>query len=80
MLWRLAKRATVGLAKVGWEGHGPSGDIFLAFSTGNTISNDFPLHEPSPPVIKAVNMTRNDMIGTVIGNDADQVFCSHLQY
>ncbi|KAF2759891.1 peptidase family T4 protein [Pseudovirgaria hyperparasitica] len=36
-LQRLAKRATVGLARVGGVGHNPSGDIFLAFSTGNEI-------------------------------------------
>ncbi|KAF0321740.1 Beta-peptidyl aminopeptidase BapA [Colletotrichum sp. SAR11_59] len=34
---RLAKRATVGLSRVGGYGHNPSGDIFLAFSTGNRI-------------------------------------------
>jgi len=34
---RLAKRATVGLARVGGYGHNPSGDIFLAFSTANAI-------------------------------------------
>ncbi|KAH6647320.1 peptidase family S58-domain-containing protein [Truncatella angustata] len=36
-LQRIAKRATVGLARVGGHGHNPSGDIFLAFSTGNEI-------------------------------------------
>ncbi len=36
-LQRLAKRATVGLSRVGGYGHNPSGDIFLAFSTGNEI-------------------------------------------
>ncbi|RYP83104.1 hypothetical protein DL770_005445 [Monosporascus sp. CRB-9-2] len=36
-LQRIAKRATVGLARVGGNGHNPSGDIFLAFSTGNGI-------------------------------------------
>ena len=34
---RLAKRATVGLARTGGTGHNGSGDIFLAFSTGNHI-------------------------------------------
>ncbi|KAI1118413.1 DmpA/ArgJ-like protein [Nemania sp. NC0429] len=34
-LQRLAKRATVGLARVGGHGHNASGDIFLAFSTAN---------------------------------------------
>ncbi|KAH6999423.1 peptidase family S58-domain-containing protein [Ilyonectria destructans] len=36
-LQRLAKRATVGIARVGGYGHNPSGDVFLAFSTGNEI-------------------------------------------
>ena len=34
---RLAKRATVGLSRVGGTGHNGSGDIFLAFSTGNHV-------------------------------------------
>lgn len=36
-LERLAKRATIGIARVGGYAHNPSGDIFLAFSTGNEI-------------------------------------------
>ncbi|KAL2211199.1 DmpA/ArgJ-like protein [Sarocladium strictum] len=36
-LQRLAKRATIGLARVGGYAHNPSGDLFLAFSTGNEI-------------------------------------------
>ena len=34
---RLAKRATVGLGRVGGTGANGSGDLFLAFSTGNRI-------------------------------------------
>lgn len=34
---RLARRATVGLARVGGIGHNGSGDIFLAFATGNHL-------------------------------------------
>ena len=34
---RLAKRITVGLGRVGGYGHDSSGDIFLAFSTGNHV-------------------------------------------
>jgi len=34
---RLAQRATVGLARVGGYGHDTSGDIFLAFATGNHL-------------------------------------------
>jgi D-aminopeptidase len=45
---RLARRATTGLAWVGGIGGNSSGDIFLAFSTGNHIS-------PTDPV-SAVNM------------------------
>lgn len=34
---RLAQRATAGLARVGGMGHNGSGDIFLAFATGNEL-------------------------------------------
>lgn len=34
---RLAQRATVGLARVGGTGYNGSGDIFLAFATGNEL-------------------------------------------
>ena len=37
---RLAQRVTVGLARAGGVGHNGSGDIFLAFSTGNHPSQD----------------------------------------
>lgn len=36
-LKRLARRATVGLGRVGGTGHNGSGDIFLAFSTANRV-------------------------------------------
>ncbi len=34
---RLARRATVGVARTGGYGHDSSGDLFLAFSTGNHL-------------------------------------------
>ncbi len=34
---RMAKRATVGFARAGGVGHNGSGDIFLAFATGNEL-------------------------------------------
>jgi len=37
---RLAQRATVGLARVGGTGYNGSGDIFLAFATGNHVPLD----------------------------------------
>ena len=38
---RLAQRATVGLARVGGVGSDSSGDIFLAFATGNDVPGRF---------------------------------------
>ena len=37
---RLARRATVGLSRVGGVGHNGSGDLFLAFATGNHLPVD----------------------------------------
>jgi len=37
---RLARRATIGLARVGSVAHNGSGDIFLAFATGNHLPSD----------------------------------------
>jgi D-aminopeptidase len=37
---RLAQRATIGLARVGSVGHNGSGDLFLAFATGNHLLAD----------------------------------------
>ena len=36
-LERIARRATLGLARTGTSSGNASGDIFLAFSTGNAI-------------------------------------------
>jgi len=36
---RLAQRATIGLARVGGMGYNGSGDIFLAFATGNQLAS-----------------------------------------
>ena len=45
---RLAKRATAGLARVGGTGHDGSGDIFLAFATGN----DWPVRAEQPTALQ----------------------------
>lgn len=47
---RLARRATVGLARVGGTGGNGSGDIFLAFSTGNRV----PLTATSPVTVSTL--------------------------
>ncbi len=48
---RLAKRVPVGLGRVGGYGHNSSGDIFLAFSTGNhvPVGADAPISLESLP-------------------------------
>lgn len=48
-LQRLARRATVGLARAGGHGHNPSGDIFLAFSTGTSVP------------VQSISMTRREV-------------------
>jgi D-aminopeptidase len=49
-LKRLARRATMGLARTGSTSGNGSGDIFLAFSTANAHAND----EPGPNTIQTV--------------------------
>ncbi|MCC6674104.1 MAG: P1 family peptidase, partial [Thermomicrobiales bacterium] len=45
---RLAQRASLGLARVGSISGDGSGDLFLAFSTGNTDVERHDGHEPLP--------------------------------
>jgi D-aminopeptidase len=52
---RLARRATTGLAWVGGIGANSSGDIFLAFSTGNRVAEGDPL--PAVRMMAADGMT-----------------------
>lgn len=78
-LQRLAKRATVGLGKVGGYGNNTSGDIFLAFSTANKIpmqevsmsgkpARPVHPHQPSP---MTVQMSDNDSIDGLFEGAAD---------
>ena len=47
----LARRATVGLSRAGGSGHNGSGDIFLAFSTGNHVTRtDEPINVKMLPL------------------------------
>ena len=50
-LKRLAKRATMGLARTGSTSGNGSGDIFIAFSTANPHANQ----EPGPNTIKTIS-------------------------
>ena len=47
---RLAKRATVGMARVGGVGYNGSGDLFLAFATGNHL----PVEATTPYNLKMI--------------------------
>lgn len=55
-LKRLARRATMGLARTGSISGNGSGDIFIAFSTANPGAND----EPGPNTIQTVSNERID--------------------
>ncbi|KAF2436876.1 peptidase family S58 [Tothia fuscella] len=77
-LQRLAKRATIGLGRVGGIGHNPSGDIFLAFSTGNEI----PVQsvgagrqdvDPWKPSAMSVDMIDDNSINALFEATADAV-------
>jgi D-aminopeptidase len=63
---RLARRAIVGLARVGGNGHNGSGDLFLAFSTGNSI----PIQSNGPV---AVEMLPNDQLSLLFNAVAEAV-------
>lgn len=78
-LQRLAKRATVGLAKVGGYGNNSSGDIFLAFSTANKVpfqefsmaAGGTPGVDPYQPQPMGVQMIDNNSINGVFEAAAD---------
>jgi D-aminopeptidase len=77
-LRRLAKRATTGLARVGGWGTNSSGDIFLAFSTGN--SPRVPTHmadgepvDPFVPVSHGIEAVHDETIGALFEAAADAV-------
>ena len=63
---RLAQRATVGLARVGGLGNNSSGDIFLAFATGNHLLGD--RGKPLP-----LQMIQNDQIDPFFEATAEAV-------
>lgn len=75
-LQRLAKRATVGLARVGGYGHNPSGDVFLAFSTGNeipvqTVTAKAKKVDPFKPAALDVSVTDDQTINSLFEAVAD---------
>ncbi|HEX9865303.1 MAG TPA: P1 family peptidase [Acidimicrobiia bacterium] len=61
---RLAQRATVGLARAGGYGHDSSGDIFLAFATGNHL-------EEGERTVRAVTTIPNEAMDRLFHAVAD---------
>jgi len=64
---RLAQRAVTGLARTGGTGHNTSGDLFLAFATGNHI----PAHAEG--LIPLEGMLPNDQMNPLIDAAAEAV-------
>lgn len=62
---RLARRATTGLARVGGVGYNGSGDIFLAFATGN--------HLPQSEVLIDLQMLPHEQMDDLFVATADAV-------
>jgi D-aminopeptidase len=77
-LRRLAKRATVGLARVGGWASNSSGDIFLAFSTANQVTVQEHTAttqnvDPWKPKAHSVNMIDDQTINALFEASADAV-------
>ena len=71
---RLAKRATVGFARAGGIGHNGSGDIFLAFATGNELKEPnglrslrmVPNQHLNPMFVAAAEAVEESIINAVV--------------
>lgn len=74
-LQRLAKRATVGLARVGGWGSNGSGDIFLAFSTAHEIPRDpeVNISDDGPTVSQRIPVLEDTSINALFEAAADAV-------
>ena len=72
-LQRLAKRATVGLARVGGWGSNSSGDIFVAFSTAHKIPVQEKMPGYTPSVVQGVDILVDETINALFECAADAV-------
>jgi D-aminopeptidase len=72
-LTRIAKRATVGLSRVGGIGHNMSGDIFLAFSTANEIPVNQPRNDEAKTTIQEVKVVEESTMSSLFEGTADCV-------
>uniref|UniRef100_A0A093W1V4 Serine/threonine-protein kinase PLK3 n=1 Tax=Talaromyces marneffei PM1 TaxID=1077442 RepID=A0A093W1V4_TALMA len=69
-LQRLAKRATVGVARVGGWGSNSSGDLFIAFSTAENIPRE-PTFSWNPTVEQTVSVVQDVTINSLFEAAAD---------
>jgi D-aminopeptidase len=77
-LQRLAKRATVGLSRVGGWASNSSGDIFLAFSTGNSLEVPTHMADGQPvntfvPVSLGIDFIHDETVNGLFEAAADAV-------
>jgi D-aminopeptidase len=72
-LQRLAKRATVGLGRVGGWGSNSSGDIFVAFSTAHKIPVRREMSGYTPSVAQGVDILVDETIDALFECAADAV-------
>jgi len=70
---RLAQRASLGIARTGGGTDDSSGDIFLAFSTGNTGLAQADYNRRDLPRTARVEMVNNDHISSLFGAAAEAV-------
>ena len=70
-LQRLAKRATVGLARVGGWGPNSSGDIFIAFSTAQKIPVHGETSVYTPTVVQSIDVLVGGTINALFECAAD---------
>lgn len=72
-LQRLAKRATVGLSRVGGWGSNTSGDIFLAFSTANKVVTEPGYSRDTVRVTSQIPLVEDQSINVLFEAAADAV-------
>ena len=85
---RLAKRATVGFARAGGVGHNGSGDIFLAFATGNELREAnaprtvqmVPNHHLNPMFVAAAEAVEEAIVNAVVAAETMTGWQGHTAY
>lgn len=71
---RLARRATVGLARAGGTGHAFSGDLFLAFSTGN----HYPPETEQPVEVRMLPLDQMDPLSDAAAEAVEESILNAL--